>query len=159
MAIVIAVSHDRYFLDRVVERIFAFESDGKIVQYEGDYTTYMEKAIGNGTFMKGTVTLSENSRGNVEKAVDSKSTWKGNREKKLKFTYQEQREYETIDEEIATLEERIEELDQEMATVASQYTKLQELATEKEILDKQLEEKMDRWVYLNDLAEQIENQK
>lgn len=155
--IVIVVSHDRYFLDRVVDRIFAFELDGNIAQYEGDYTTYMEKAIANGTFMKGTVTLSETSRDNNPKAVDSKATWKGNREKKLKFTYQEQREYDTIDEDIVKLEERIEGLEQEMATVASQYTKLQELNEKKEALEKQLEEKMERWVYLNDLAEQIAN--
>lgn len=155
--IVIVVSHDRYFLDRVVDRIFAFELDGNIAQYEGDYTTYMEKAIANGTFMKGTVTLSETSRNNNPKAVDSKATWKGNREKKLKFTYQEQREYDTIDEDIVKLEERIEGLEQEMATVASQYTKLQELNEKKEALEKQLEEKMERWVYLNDLAEQIAN--
>ena len=157
--IVIVVSHDRYFLDRVVDRIFAFEAGGVITQYEGDYTTYMEKAIANGTFMKGTVTLSDSSKGTEKKIVDSKSTWKGNREKKLKFTYQEQREYETIDEDIAKLEERITQLEQDMAEVASQYTKLSELANEKEELEQQLEEKMDRWVYLNDLAEQIANQK
>lgn len=155
--IVIAVSHDRYFLDRVVDRIFAFEPDGMITQYEGDYTTYMEKAIANGTFMKGTVTLSGTSGETSQKTVDSRATWKGNREKKLKFTYQEQREYETIDEDIAKLEQRIEELEQEMAAVASQYTKLQELTEEKESLENQLEDKMDRWVYLNDLAEQIAN--
>lgn len=152
--IVIVVSHDRYFLDRVVDRIFAFEANGVITQYEGDYTTYMEKAIANGTFMKGKMTSSNSSKGENAKA-DSKATWKGNREKKLKFTYQEQKEYETIDEDIAKLEERIEELNQEMSAVASQYTKLQELSREKEELERQLEEKMDRWVYLNDLAEQI----
>lgn len=153
--IVIVVSHDRYFLDRVVDRIFAFEANGVITQYEGDYTTYMEKAIANGTFMKGKMTLSESLKEESAKVVDSKATWKGNREKKLKFTYQEQKEYETIDEEIAKLEERIETLEQEMSTVASQYTKLQELSEEKEELEQQLEEKMDRWVYLNDLAEKI----
>lgn len=153
--IVIVVSHDRYFLDRVVDRIFAFEANGVITQYEGDYTTYMEKAIANGTFMKGKMTLSDSSKEEAMKVVDSKATWKGNREKKLKFTYQEQKEYETIDEEIAKLEERIETLEQEMSTVASQYTKLQELSQEKEELEQQLEEKMNRWVYLNDLAEKI----
>ncbi len=156
--IVITVSHDRYFLDRVVDRIFAFELGGMITKYEGDYTTYMEKAIANGTFMKGVVTLSEAPPSGEMKPVDSRATWKGNREKKLKFTYQEQREYETIDEDIAKLEERIQALEKEMVAVASQYTKLQELAEEKENLEKQLEEKMDRWVYLNDLAEQIANQ-
>jgi len=155
--IVIVVSHDRYFLDRVVDRVFAFESDGTITQYEGDYSTYLEKAIANGTFMTGTVTLSNVGKEVKTKLVDSKATWKGNREKKLKFTYQEQREYETIDEEISSLEQRIEELEQEMVSVASQYTKLQELTKEKDLLEQQLEDKMERWVYLNDLAEKIAN--
>ncbi len=155
--IVIVVSHDRYFLDRVVDRIFAFEPGGMIVQYEGDYTTYMEKALANGTFMTGAVTLSSSNDKSEKKALDSKATWKGNREKKLKFTYQEQREYETIDDDIVALEERIGNLEQEMATVATQYTKLAELTKEKEGLEQQLEEKMDRWVYLNDLAERIAN--
>ena len=154
--IVIVVSHDRYFLDRVVDRIFAFEPGGVITKYEGDYTTYMEKAIANGTFMSGKTTLSFNDK--VEKkVVDSKATWKGNREKKLKFTYQEQREYETIDEDITTLEARITQLEQEMTTVATQYTKLAELTRDKEELEQQLEQKMERWVYLNDLAERIAN--
>ena len=152
--IVIVVSHDRYFLDRVVDRIFAFEAGGVIAQYEGDYTTYVEKAIANGTFMTGTVTLST-SEADVKKTTDSKATWKGNRERKLKFTYMEQKEYETIDEDIASLEKRISELEQEMETVASEYTKLAELAKEKEEVEQQLEQKMERWVYLNDLAEQI----
>lgn len=156
--IVIVVSHDRYFLDRVVDRIFAFEADGVITQYEGDYTTYMEKALANGTFMSGVVTLSNSDKTQEKKKSDSIATWKGNREKKLKFTYQEQKEYETIDEAVAELEDRIEQLEQEMATVASQYTKLQELAKEKEELEQQLEEKMERWVYLNDLAEQIQKE-
>lgn len=155
--IVIVVSHDRYFLDRVVDRIFAFESGGVLTQYEGDYTTYMEKAIANGTFMNGTVTLSSAGEQVERKTADSKLTWKGNREKKLKFTYQEQREYEKIDEEIANLEERIEKLEQEMVTVATQYTKLAEFTREKEGLEQQLEVKMERWVYLNDLAERIAN--
>lgn len=157
--IVIAVSHDRYFLDRIVDRIFAFEANGVITQYEGDYTTYMEKAMANGTFMNGVVTLSNSDKAPEKKTSDSIATWKGNREKKLKFSYQEQKEYETIDEDIATLEERIEQIEQEMVAVASQYTKLQELAMEKEELEQQLEEKMERWVYLNDLAEQIQKGK
>ncbi len=155
--IVIVVSHDRYFLDRVVDRIFAFEPGGVIVQYEGDYTTYMEKALANGTFMTGVVSLSSSDENLEKKTVDSKATWKNNREKKLKFTYQEQREYETIDEEIVTLERGIEKLEQEMLTFATQYTKLAELTKNKEELEKQLEEKMERWVYLNDLAERIAN--
>ena len=117
----------------------------------------MEKALANGTFMTGVVSLSSSDENLEKKTVDSKATWKNNREKKLKFTYQEQREYETIDEEIVTLERGIEKLEQEMLTFATQYTKLAELTKNKEELEKQLEEKMERWVYLNDLAERIAN--
>ena len=156
--IVVVVSHDRYFLDRIVDRIFAFEENGSIVQYEGDYTTYMEKAIANGTFMAGYKNI-EMTNDSKKETSDSRDTWKGNREKKLKFTYMEQKEYETIDDEIAKIENRIQEIEQEMMLVSSQYTKLTELANEKELLEMQLEEKMERWMYLNDLAEQIATQK
>lgn len=155
--IVIAVSHDRYFLDRIVDRIFAFEDNGEIVQYEGDYSTYMEKAIAKGTFFS-----SPRSDGlykeEEKKENGSKDTWKV-KEKKLKFTYQEQKEYQVIDDEIADLEERIDKLDTQMSNAASDYTKLQAFAEEKDSLEKQMEEKMERWVYLNDLAEQIEAEK
>lgn len=155
--IVITVSHDRYFLDRIVDRILAFEGNGVIAQYEGDYTTYMEKATANGTFFAGGApnTLQVE---NQKESKSSKDTWKQNREKKLKFSYQEQKEFETIDADIASLEERIEALETEMSVVASDYTKLQALSEEKETLSAQLEEKMERWVYLNDLAEQIKGQ-
>ena len=158
--IVMAVSHDRYFLDRIADRILAFEGNGVLTQYEGDYTTYLEKASAR------KIGLTENAQnsGNPglkekgEKSSDSRSTWKSNREKKLKFTYQEQKEFETIDEEIASLEENITDMEAEMASVASQYSRLQELAEQKEELEKQLEMKMERWLYLNDLAEQIAEQ-
>ena len=84
--------------------------------------------------------------------------WKKNRPTKLKFTFKEQREYETIDDDIAALEEKIEFLEAEMEKNASQYTKLAELSKEKEAAEQELEYKMDRWVYLNDLAEKIANQ-
>lgn len=163
--IVIAVSHDRYFLDRIAERILAFEGDGVITQYEGDYTAYMKKAIENGSFFAENPTGDSNAFAvakNVEMSdrekTDSRSTWKNNREKKLKFTYQEQKEFETIDEDIACLEAGIVDLEAQMETVASQYSKLQELTEQKEKLETQLEEKMERWVYLNDLAEKISAQ-
>jgi ATP-binding cassette subfamily F protein uup len=161
--IVIAVSHDRYFLDRIADRIFAFEGDGEIVQYEGDYTTYMEKALEKGTFLA-EVNGPASTQGdrlsvsqNAQPKPDSRDTWK-KREKKLKFTYNEQKEYETIDDDIASLEEEIGNLDEEMQTYASDYTKLRELSEKKETLENQLGEKMERWVYLNDLAEKIEAQ-
>ena len=159
--IVITVSHDRYFLDRVVNRIFAFEGNGVITQYEGGYTDYLEKAIATGK-LNDSVSVSGEAVAGKEPAkdkTDSRQTWKNNREKKLKFTYQEQREYDTIDADIADLEEKIANIDAAVLDAASDYTKLSELTQKKEELEKQLEEKMDRWVYLNDLAEQIANAK
>ncbi|MBO5468600.1 MAG: ABC-F family ATP-binding cassette domain-containing protein [Lachnospiraceae bacterium] len=159
--IVITVSHDRYFLDRVVNRIFAFEGNGVITQYEGGYTDYLEKALAAGR-MNGSVSVSGrmiSDKETVKEKTDSRQTWKNNREKKLKFTYQEQREYDTIDADIAALEEQIADIDAAVLDAASDYAKLSELTQTKEKLEQQLEEKMDRWVYLNDLAEQIENAK
>lgn len=156
--IVIAVSHDRYFLDRIADRILAFEGNGVLTQYEGDYTTYLEKAGVRGIGLTENPENPGNPNLKEKKSSDSRSTWKNNREKKLKFTYQEQKEFETIDEEIASLEEKIADIETEMASVASQYSRLQELAEQKEKLEKQLEIKMERWVYLNDLAEQIAEQ-
>lgn len=152
--IVIVVSHDRYFLDRVVDRIFAFEGQGMITQYEGDYSIYMEKAISKGVFFDA---VYNDSLYQKEKKPESKDTWKV-KEKKLKFTYQEQKEYETIDDDIAALEGQIEEIDARMADVSSDYTKLQELAEEKEQLSEALDQKMERWIYLNDLADKIKKQ-
>lgn len=159
--IVITVSHDRYFLDRVVNRIFAFEGNGVITQYEGGYTDYLEKAIATGK-LNDSVTVSRevtSGKANAKEKTDSRQTWKNNREKKLKFTYQEQREYDTIDADIAALEEKIAGIDASMLEAVSDYTKLAELTQIKEELEQQLEEKMERWVYLNDLAEQIANAK
>ena len=152
--IVITVSHDRYFLDRVVNRIFAFEGNGIITQYEGGYTDYYEKALASGKLVDSMAAPVKGT--DREKKPDSRSTWKNNREEKIKFTYKEQREYETIDADIAELEEKIAAIDVAMGEAVSDYNKLTELSTEKEELEQQLEEKMDR---LNDLAERIENAK
>lgn len=141
--IVITVSHDRYFLDRIAERIFAFEGDGLIKQYEGGYSDYLRARN------------PEEEKKPKEKA--DKKSWK-QKDTRLKFTYNEQREYETIDEDIEKLEEKIAATEQQMEENASQYTKLGELTEEKAKLEQQLNEKMERWVYLNDLAERIEAQ-
>ena len=164
--IVITVSHDRYFLDRVVGRIFAFEGDGKLQQYEGGFTDYQAakaereaKLSERGTENAAAVKKSGN-KGNDAAETDSVS--RGNakpREKKLKFSYKEQREWDTIEDDIAQLEEAVENLEKEIEASATNFTKLNELMKEKEEKEAQLEEKMDRWVYLNDLAEQIEAQK
>ena len=159
--IIIVVSHDRYFLDRTVRRIFAFEGEGAIRQYEGGYSDYLirkeleglpdmtVKSMGVGSAVQTEKSGSENS------AEDSRATWKKH-DKKLKFSYKEQREFETIDEEITALEEKIKVLDAQMLENASNSVKLNELLEKKEEVSQQLDEKMDRWVYLNDLNEQIQ---
>lgn len=152
--IVITVSHDRYFLDNVVDRIFAFEGDGHLVQYEGGYTDYVkakqEKAV-------------HASLASLEKSAEDKKKaakeWKKNRPEKLKFSFKEQKEFETIDDVISSLEEKIENLDQEILKNATNSLKLQELMKEKGDAEALLEKKMDRWVYLNDLAQRIEEEK
>lgn len=150
--IVIAVSHDRYFLDNVVDRIFAFEGLGSLVQYEGGYTDYAlarKKKEGD----------RQREKEGEEKKKPSQKDWKQNRREKLKFTFKEQREYESIDQEIADLEEKQAFLEKDMEKNATSAGKLREIMVEKEKIEALLEEKMDRWVYLNDLAERIEEQK
>lgn len=143
--IVITVSHDRYFLDNVVDRIFEFDENGHLQQYEGGYTDYIE-AKQRRELPKEEVKT---------KKSTGKNDWKQNRPTKLKFSYMEQKEFETIDEDIAKLEEKLEKLDADMMANATNSAKLSELTLEKELAEKQLEEKMERWVYLNDLAERI----
>ena len=141
---VIAVSHDRYFLDRCCNRIFAFEGNGKIKQYEGGYSDYA---------------LSKKSEetDETDKKPKDKKVWdKGKR--KLKFTYAEEKEFETIDSDIADLEDKIADVEKLMSENSSSYSKLQELSEEKEKLENQLSYKMDRWIYLNELKEKIDNQ-
>lgn len=158
--IVITVSHDRYFLDNVVDRIFAFDGDGHLQQYEGGYTDYLE------TKQKREADTAEEKSAGMPKAGAAKEEtakmakdWKQNRPIKLKFSYKEQREFETIDEDIAALEEKIAAYEEEILANATDSGKLNELMKKKEEAEKTLEEKMDRWVYLNDLAEKIEAQK
>lgn len=153
--IVITVSHDRYFLDDVVDRIFAFEGEGRLVQYEGGYSDYMEARKRK----EGETALDRQPAQETEKKKTSNKDWKQNRQEKLKFSFKEQREFETIDDDIAVLEEKIEKLDKEMMENATNSFKLRQIVEEKEAAEQALEEKMDRWVYLNDLAERIEAQK
>ena len=153
--IVITVSHDRYFLDDVVDRIFAFEGEGRLVQYEGGYSDYMEARKRK----EGETALDRQPAQETEKKKTSNKDWKQNRQEKLKFSFKEQREFETIDDDIAALEEKIEKLDKEMMENATNSFKLRQIVEEKEAAEQALEEKMDRWVYLNDLAERIEAQK
>lgn len=156
LGIVITVSHDRYFLDNVVDRIFEFDGNGHLQQYEGGYTDYLEAKAKRMGFVNLEETVSGD-RNNDEKKK-AKKEWKQNRPEKLKFTYKEQKEYETIDEDIALLETKIEDLDAEILANAVNSFKLNELMEKKTELETELEEKMERWVYLNDLAERIEEQ-
>ena len=166
--IVITVSHDRYFLDRIAKRIFAFEGNGKITQYEGGYTDYMAKrpvveentvgtyrgagasgnAVGANTGLGASGTTDSG-----EKKQDSRETW--GHQKKIKFTFKEQKEYETIESDIEKLENEIVALDDEMIKNASNYGKLNALSQEKDAKEALLMEKMERWEYLEDLASQI----
>lgn len=154
--IVITVSHDRYFLDRTVRRIFAFEN-GRINQYEGGFTDYQARkqeeeepseAVTNKAVEKNTA------EANGEKSLKNVK----NRQDKLKFSYKEQKEYETIDADIAALEEKIEQLEQDLVANARDFVKLNEITKQKEEAEAALEEKMERWMYLQDLAERIEAQ-
>lgn len=152
---VITVSHDRYFLDRVCNKIFSYDEVGNITINHGNYSDYLGKLDEGGI-----VGVQADSKGskpsNTEKS--SKKDWKQNKEKKLKFTYKEKQEYETIDEDIMALEGKIEELDAGMAKDPTNYGKIAELMKEKEEVEAKLEEKMERWTYLNELAEKIEEQ-
>lgn len=150
--IIIIVSHDRYFLDRTVNRIFSFERNGVIRQFEGGYSDYLIRK----ELEKEPEESQEDTK--PEKEKDSKTTWK-QRDKKLKFTFKEQREFETIDEDIAKLEAKLEELEKQVEANANDYGKLNKVLKEKEEYEQKLEEKMERWVYLNDLNEQIQAEK
>ena len=144
---VVAVSHDRYFLDRVVRRVFAVEPDGRVKGYPGGYTEYLEARR-----------KEEKPKVPKDPAPDKGKERPSTPPQKVKFTYKEQREYESIDADIAALEEQIKQVQGEQAAKATDYVALQELQARQEELEAALEEKMERWVYLNDLAEQIAKQ-
>lgn len=165
--IVIVVSHDRYFLDRTVNRIFAFEAGGVLRQYEGGYTDYAlkagESAQCNLSVQDGIIS---SAAGGTEGAdTDSEAggraayeNYRANRERKLKFSYKEKQEYETIEQDILDLEDKLESLDAEMAANATNSKRLSELAAEREQTEADLEHKMERWEYLEELAEKIHAQ-
>lgn len=160
--IVITVSHDRYFLDRMVRRIFAFEGDGTVVQYEGGFTDYQAAYLLKHPSFQAQPGRTEQCRSASCDAGESpakKSSQEGRtHQKKLKFSYKEQREWDTIEDEIGDLEEKITELDGQIAESVTNYGKLNQLMAEKAEKEKLLEEKMDRWMYLQELAERIAEQ-
>lgn len=141
---VIAVSHDRYFLDRMANEIFEFRN-GQCIRYNGNYSDYAAQARSD----------TDTDDKPKKKAEKKERSYSG--KTKLKFSFKEQREYATIDEDIEKLEQQIADTEKEIAANTSDYVRLQELSDKKEELENELAEKMDRWVYLNDLAERIEN--
>lgn len=138
---VLAVSHDRYFLDKMAEHIFKVGEDGKLQRYNGNFSDYLEKE--------------RQQEKQSEKAAKKSTVGKPTRQKKLKFSFKEQYEFDHIEEEIAKLEDMLSKLETEMASCGSDYVKLQELTEKQETLQASLEERMERWVYLTDLAEKI----
>lgn len=167
--IVIAVSHDRYFLDRTMKRIFAFEGDGIIRQYEGNYSDYLlRKSVeaelvqqtacdGKSGRTKEKETTEKNGSTETEAAGEKKNTWDPGK-RKLKFSYKEQKEYETIEQDIADMEQQIADLEASIPNYASDFVKLQEINQKTEEAKAALEEKMDRWMYLEELAAKIAEQ-
>lgn len=145
--IVIVVSHDRYFLDRVIKRIFEFQEDGTLKQYEGGYTDYYNrKEIEEVDITKERTKVKTKKEGTQKQKTS-----------KLKFSYQEQRDYEKIEVEIEQLENQILQIEEDMAGYASDFVKLNELTQQKEHIEQQLEEKILRWEYFEELAEKIKN--
>lgn len=141
---VIAISHDRYFLDKMSSEIWEFKGNGIINRYNGNYSDYSEKIQ----------ELAKEEKP-VKQSLKKERVYTG--KKKLKFSFKEQREFETIDDDIACLENQISETEKEILASSSDYIKLQELSDKKDSLENQLSEKMERWLYLNELAEKIAN--
>ncbi|MEG1068171.1 MAG: ABC-F family ATP-binding cassette domain-containing protein [Anaerovoracaceae bacterium] len=143
---VIVVSHDRYFLDRVVFRTFAFEESGQIAHYIGGYSDYEERML-----LRKEIESKEKPQPKVDNNVNR------NKPKKLKFSYNEQREFDNIEEDIQKIEDKLEQIEEEISKNARDFTKLNQLTEEKQKIENQLDEKLQRWEYLSELAEKIEN--
>ena len=147
---VIAVSHDRFFLDRIAEKIFAFEESYRIIQYTGNYSDYKEFYLQN-------ISLAEveTNRSNLKSSEANKNENVNKKDKPLKFSFKEQKEYDEIDCEISILEDKVVEIDSKIAENSSDYNSLQKYLNEKSKIENDLEMKMERWIYLNELAERI----
>ncbi|HOO80165.1 MAG TPA: ABC-F family ATP-binding cassette domain-containing protein [Lachnospiraceae bacterium] len=148
--IVLAVSHDRYFLDKIATSLLIFRGNGVIEQQEGNYTDYREREM-------------QRTSVEAEKAAkplqDTETGARKQKTQRLRFTYQEQKDYDVIEEEIDQLESKLARLEEEMNAASSQYSRLEELAIQKDEVEQQLEEKMERWLYLQELDEKIKNSK
>ncbi len=146
--ILIMVSHDRYFLDKTAERLFAFGENGRLRQYEGGYSAYLELRQREAGVPVSPVRTERASEQKTEKVKTAK----------LKFTWQEQKDYDSIEAEIEKIEEKIADLEQKIQLAATDFMKLNELTQEKEAQEGLLEAKMERYIYLSDLAERIREQ-
>ena len=155
--IVIIVSHDRYFLDRTVSRIFAFEEGGHLQQYEGNYSDYALRKSMEAQEFDSIAEVGNGGRKETsgEKSESARATWK-KPARKLKFTYQEQKDYDTIEQEMADLEDLVCRLDEDILKAATDFVLLNELSKQKEEASAKLEEKMERWMYLEEKAARIE---
>ncbi|HKM03768.1 MAG TPA: ATP-binding cassette domain-containing protein, partial [Lachnospiraceae bacterium] len=166
--IVICVSHDRFFLDRIIKRIFAFEENGNMRQYEGGYTDFVNKKAEREIESQGLIKEKEkkgiykNSNSQKSEGCETQIATEeivindGRvRERKLKFSFQEQKDYETIEDDIAKIELKLEDLGKKTTQFSSDFIKLNEIALEKENTEGILEEKMQRWMYLEELAVRI----
>jgi len=149
---VLAASHDRYFLDRMAEKILSFEGEGHIAQYTGNYSDYREKRSDQA------VDKTNNAAAKRTVIPKQQEEQKERKKTKLKLTYHEQKEYAEIDDIIAGLEDKLALMHTQINDAAADYVLLQQLVTEKDALEAQLQEKLDRWVYLNELADKIKGQ-
>jgi ATP-binding cassette subfamily F protein uup len=137
--VVITVSHDRYFLDKVIDQLLVLKGDGKVTSYYGNYTDYLDSQTKNEMVLK----------------VKTKDAPVQERPKKKKMTYKEQKEFESIEDDIAAIEARLEEIALELNNTGSDFEKAQKLTDEESELNVKLEEKIERWTYLTELAEQL----
>ena len=145
---VVVVSHDRSFLDRVAGRIFAYENDGKLVQYVCPFSDYLDH-----------VAALREQEAKSQRAQTQQAAPHREKQRELRMSYKEQKDYETIDVRIEQINEKIAMLDDQIQQYASDFVKLTELSAMKEAAEKELEEAEERWLYLSDLAERIEAQK
>lgn len=145
---VITVSHDRYFLDKIADKIISFEENGKLIQFVGNYSEYMD-------FKEKNCSEIQNKEKDIKKPVAKEDRKKN---KPLRFTYKEQKEYDTIEDDIGELEIKINEIEEKINSSGSDYEQLQKCLNEKNQLDKKMTELMERWEYLSELEEKIKNQ-
>ena len=153
--IIVTISHDRYFLDRIVNRIFAFEGQGILKQYEGAYSDYLNHSQAQMQLTDAGIGISDVAT-KKSNSGQNRNNWKeGQRQQKKKMSYQEQKDFETIEAEIAELEAKLEKIEQDILTFSRDFVKLGELQAEKDSLSQTLDEKMERWMYLEELAAEL----